>query len=178
MKKVTFILIGLCLIGLPVFSQAQTGNMSLGIGLETGVPSGDLSNASSFGIGGLAVGSYDVDQNLAVNVKIGYLRFSGKDNAGSLGIIPILAGVKYFLTPKLETTSMRVYAAGDVGLYSASPEGGNSSTKFGVSPILGARFEAGSNMDVDLHVNYTTVFTDVSSTSWMGVGVGLVFGLK
>ncbi len=178
MHKITFVIALLLIVSVCAFGQNQSGKMSLGVSAETAVPMGDLSNSSNFGIGGLALGSYDIDQNLAINVKVGYLRFSGKDNYGSLGMVPILVGVKYFLTPPMETTSMRVYAAADAGLYMLSSEGGNSTTKFGVSPILGARFKAGDNMDVDLHAAYSVVFTDVSSSSWVGVGLGLVFGLQ
>jgi opacity protein-like surface antigen len=72
---------------------------------------------------------------------------------------------------------MRSYVAADAGLYNASVSGGPSSTKFGIAPALGAQFSAGTNMNIDLHVNYTVVFSDPSSTSWIGFGAGLEFGM-
>lgn len=198
MSKVLIVVAALVLLSLPLFGQSAgpaPGTLSLGIGVETGVPMGDFSNYTSFGIGGLAVGSYDIDQNLAVNVKVGYLHFSGKDYTilahtinTSFSEVPILVGLKYFFTPATEGTSMRLYGAADVGLYASSQSASatvsginvslsTSSTDFGVSPILGARFKAGNNMDVDAHVNYTAVFTSGSTTSWFGIGVGLIFTL-
>ena len=195
MKKMLVILVVTVLASLPLFGQGTTaGKISVGAGAEVGIPIGDFSNASSFGIGGLAVGSYDIDENLAVNLMAGYLSFSGKDVAGvtgpTWGIIPILAGVKYFFTPPMQETSMRLYGAADAGLYMTKFDapgvtilgvtvgGGTvSNTDFGVSPILGSRFKAGDNLDVDVHANYTMIFTSGSTTSWVGAGIGLVFGL-
>jgi hypothetical protein len=180
-------------------TNATAGSITIGVGAEAAIPMGDFSNATSFGIGGLALGSYDIDENLAVNLKAGYLHFSGKDQtvpgggtaSTSYGIIPILIGAKYFFTPAMNETSMRPYGAADVGLFVRSytaPSytvgniiyggGSTSSTDFGVSPILGARFKAGDSMDVDVHANYTAVFTSGSTISWVGVGLGLVFGLQ
>ncbi len=180
---------------LPLFGQSAghaPGTLSIGIGVETGVPIGDFNNVTSFGIGGFTVGSYDIDQDLAVSVKIGYIYFSGKNYAVKEGTpdtsfseVPILVGLKYFFTPAMEGTSMRLYGAADVGLFISSASetvsGINesvsvSSSDFGVSPIFGVQFKAGNNMNVDAHVNYTSIFTSGSTTSWFGIGVGLIFG--
>jgi hypothetical protein len=176
MKVAALLLALLALVSLPAFSQV--GAFSIGVGAEGGVPAGDFSNVSSFGIGGMGWVAYTVDPNMTVTGKVGYLSFSNKVSGGpSVNMIPILVGGRYFLMPAIESTSMRSYVAADAGLYSASVSGGTSSTKFGIAPALGAQFSAGTNMNVDIHANYTIVFSDPSSTSWIGFGIGLEFGM-
>jgi opacity protein-like surface antigen len=176
-----------------VFAVAQdTGGWRIGVGAEGGVPVGDFNNASSFGIGGLAFVGYDADPSFSVTLSSGYIRFSGKDIVilgntikTDMSAVPIVVGGKYYFMPG----DTRVYGQANVGLYllnasaSTTVSGINvsastSESKFGVSPVLGAEFKAGDKMWVDLHANYTSVFTDVSTTSWVGFGIGLVFSLQ
>jgi len=178
MKKAVLILLSLvALLSLEAIGQTPVnGNISLGVGAEGGVPVGDFSNASNFGIGAMGWIAYGVDPNLTLMGKVGFESFSSKNSGGSSRtVVPILVGGRYFLTPALEVTSMRTYLAADAGVYSSSG-GGYSSTKFGIAPALGAQFAAGPGMNVDLHVNYSIVFSD-PSTSWVGFGVGLEFGM-
>jgi opacity protein-like surface antigen len=178
MKIAALVLTLLALLASTGFAQAPAvGAVSIGFGAEAGVPVGDLKNASDFGIGGMGWIAYDVDPSLTLTGKVGYISFSGKSPAPSLNIIPVLVGGRYMLTPAMEVTSMRSYIGVDAGLYSMSASGFNSSTKFGIAPALGAQFSAGPAMDVDIHVSYATIFSDPSSSSWVGVGIGLEFGM-
>jgi len=189
MKKVA-ILVAILVVMCSMSSVAQTvGGWSIGVGAEGGIPMGDFSNFSSFGIGGTAWAGYNVDPNFVVGLRSGYVRFSGKDyNIGgvtvntSFGVIPIVAEGKYFFMPSGDT---RVYGAADVGIYilsaSASAGGVSASTsesKLGFAPMLGAQFKAGDKMWVDVHGNYTVITTSGSSTSFVGFGVGLVFDMQ
>ncbi len=63
-----------------------------------------------------------------------------------------------------------------VGMYFFS-NSGSSSSDFGVTPSVGAQFKAGDNMNVDVHAGYAIVFTSGTTSSWLGLGVGLTFGL-
>jgi len=192
MNKVLLVTALLVLLSLPMFAQEPpVGSWIVGVNAEGAVPVGDFSNASSFGIGGVAMAGYIVDPNLTLSVKAGYLRFSGKDvtvptfnpytlqienttvSGGSMNLIPILVGGRYYFMPPAD---MRVYGAVDAGMFSMS--NGSSSTKVGVAPALGAKFKAGDKMDVDVHANYSMVFTENTTTSWVGVGIGLLFSLQ
>ena len=122
------------------------------------------------------------------------MNFSGKDVSDpftggtintKMGVIPIVLGGKYYFMPG----DTRVYGQANVGLYvltasasetvsDVSVSASTNTSKFGVSPILGAQFKAGDKMWVDAHANYTAVFTEGSTTSWVGFGVGLVFDLQ
>ena len=180
MTKILIVVALVLMVGLTAFGQtAATSSIKISVGPEGGVPTGDFNTGYSFGIGGTASVGYAIDPNFSASLKGGYLSFSGKDVSGftapTLSIIPILAGLHYYFMPP---SDMRVYGAAEGGLYIASVSGGNSSSKFGVAPTLGAEFKAGENMNIDIHGNYTTVFSDPSSTSWIGFGAGLVFVLQ
>lgn len=189
MKRIVFaVVLALFVLSAVSFAQTSTtGNWRVGVGLETALPTGDFNNVSSLGIGGRVGAGYVIDPDAVLTLKVGYLHFSGKDitvpisatesvtTSVSWGVIPILVGGKYYFTPG----DMRWYGAADVGLYVLSASGGgSSSSKFGIAPGVGAQFKAGDNMWVDAHLNYSDVFTDNTSTSWIGIGVGLVFDLK
>lgn len=178
MKKAALILALAALLALPVFGQTPgVGNVSLGIGAEGGVPVGDFKNVSDFGIGGMGWIAFSVDPSVTLTGKVGYQSFSAKGGGSSLNVIPVLVGMQYSLMPALEATSMRSYLGAEAGVYNLSAGGGGSSTKFGIAPALGAQFSAGTGMKVDLHVNYTVVFSDPSNSSWVGFGAGLEFGM-
>ncbi len=195
MKKLA-IMVALLIIALPLYGQtAGPSQWSIGVGAEGGVPVGDFNNASNFGIGGLAfVGYNGFDPAFQLTLSSGYVHFSGKDisdpfTGGTIntkwGIIPIVLGGKYYFMPG----DTRVYGQANVGLYvlsasadetvgSATVSVSSSTSKFGVSPVLGAQFKAGDKMWVDVHANYSAVFTEGSTTSWVGFGLGLVFDLE
>ena len=175
------------LVMLPLFSLAafaQGGGWTVGVGGEVGVPTGDFNTAYSAGFGGMGTVGYVVDPNFTVTGKVGFLSFSGKEITGTIGgvaysvtppsltIIPILVGGRYYFMPPAD---MRVYGSVDLGMFNVN---NNVGTKFGFSPALGAMFKAGDNMNVDVHANYTSVSTEGSSSSWIGVGIGLNWDLK
>ena len=186
-------MVALLVLVCSALSVAQTaGGWSVGVGAEGGVPIGDFSNVSSFGIGGTAWAGYNVDPSFLLAVKSGYLVFSVKDAlkpanvSASVKIIPIVLEGKYFFMPTGDT---RVYGAADAGLYlldigaSASVGGvsvsvSTTTSKFGFAPTLGAQFKVGDKMYVDAHGNYTYIATDGGSTSYIGFGLGLAFDLQ
>ena len=177
--SVVFLLCFLCSVS--AFAQSTSNGMwNVGVGAEVGVPMGDFNNYSSVGFGGIGTVGYMVDENLTVTGKIGFLSFSGKDqtvaaktvSGSSVTVIPILVGGRYFFMPPAD---MRIYGSADIGIYSIGNGGGS---KFGFAPAVGAQFKAGDNMKVDVHADYTYISTDVTSTTWLGIGVGLVFDLK
>ena len=167
------------LVMLPLCSFAafaQGGGWSVGVNGEVGVPVGDFNNGASVGFGGMGMAGYMVDPNFTVTGKVGVLSFSGKEVGGftppSATVIPILVGGRYYFMPPAD---MRVYGSADVGVYNINNSVG---TKFGFAPSLGAMFKAGDNMMVDAHANYTYISTDIVNTTWVGVGIGLVWDMK
>ena len=174
MKNITLLLVLLTVASVPAFAQTTSGGWGVGFGGDVGIPVGDLSNGAQVGFGGNGWVGYMVDQNLTVTGKAGVISFSAKTGytPSSVTVVPILVGARYFFMPPAD---MRVYGHAEAGVFNISNGGG---TKFGFAPTLGAQFKAGDNMNVDVHANYTYVSTDFTSSSWVGVGIGLEFGLK
>ncbi len=173
MKKLFLLLVVFTLV---FAGSSLAQEMSLGIGAEAGIPTGDFGNVTTFGIGGLATFQYNVNTDFALTLKSGYLSFTGKEVTGGTypnwGAIPILAGGKYYFTPG----DTRVYGSVDAGMYMFSVNSVNESD-FSVVPQLGVQFKAGDKMDVDVHANYANVFATGTTISWIGFGVGLSFGM-
>jgi len=186
MKKIMFALLAV-FVAFGASAMGQ-GSWVVGVGGDAAVPIGDFADVSKVGFGGAGWVGYVVDPNLTVTGKVGVLSFSGKDftttidilgtpttvtaSGGSSTVIPILVGVRYFFMPPAD---MRVYGAAEAGMFNINNGVG---TKFGFAPALGAQFKSGDNMNVDVHANFSYISTDVKSTTWVGVGIGLEFDLK
>jgi hypothetical protein len=102
MKNAILILLALvALVSLQAFGQTPAnGKISLGFGAEGAVPLGDFSNASNFGIGGLATIAYPVDPSLTLTGKAGYMSFSSKVSCGPAlerGIVLYQLGIDKFI---------------------------------------------------------------------------------
>lgn len=158
--------------------MANSGGWVLGFGGAGAVPMGDFADFSSFGFGGTAWAGYMATPDVIITLRSGYFTFAGKDFFDGINFtnIPVIAGVRGYFTQG----EMRVYGAGEAGMYFMSSDvaGSSSESKFGVSPTLGAQFKAGDKMNVDLHANMVNIFTEGSSTTWVGFGLGLEFMLQ
>jgi len=192
MKKIAYLFIAVALLTLVGGCAAYAQQMSLGINGEIAMPLGTFKDISDMGFGGTALFGYQIDPNITLTGRAGYLSFSGKDfDLGSMkvktsyGIIPILVGGRYYFMPDGDT---RVYGAAEVGLYMLSAKATvtylgydvsatTSSSKFGFAPAIGAQFKVGDKMNLDAHVNYSYIAAEGDALSYIGLGVGLEFGL-
>mgnify|MGYP001548577235 CR=1 FL=1 len=150
MKKGTK-LIAIAIAALAIFFttnvKAQTTDKSawrLGIGIEGGLPTGDIHDASGFDLGGTARLQYGVDKNVAVMLTSGFYNFFGKTvnqtiitgtttttisgKTSSFGVIPVKAGAKIFFNSP-------IYVSGEAGAGFETATGG--STRLLLSPGLG-----------------------------------------
>jgi hypothetical protein len=127
--------------------KAQTVDKSawrLGIGIEGGLPTGDIHNTSGWDLGGTARLQYGIDKNVAIMLTSGYYNFFGKDytttffngtttttitaKGANFGVIPVKAGAKIFFTSP-------IYVSGEAGAGIETASGG--STRLLLSPGLG-----------------------------------------
>ena len=89
--------------------------LRFGIGVDGGLVTGDAHDYSKLMLGGDARLQYGITNNFAVTLTSGYYNFFGRsydpqgDKAQSLGMVPIKAGVKSFV-------SKNIYVAGEVGI--------------------------------------------------------------
>jgi hypothetical protein len=104
----------------------------LGIGIEAGVPIGDLNNFSNFDLGGTARLQYDTKSNISIMLTSGYYNVFAKSVGNikptDLGIVPVKAGVKIFATDN-------IYFSGEAGAGFETNYAKN--TKLIVSPGIG-----------------------------------------
>lgn len=75
-------------------------NSWLKIGLNAGVPIGDLDDYSSFSLGLDLKGQYLVTPHFGIGLASGYSHLFGKDGMDDFGIIPAAAFARYYFKPK------------------------------------------------------------------------------
>ena len=80
LKIVAFLILAMsaCLVSKAQTLSSASKKIQAGINLEGAFPTGDFSNAYSFGIGGSLMGRYALSGKANLTASIGYLSFSGK----------------------------------------------------------------------------------------------------
>ena len=151
--------------------KAQTKDSSpwrLGIGLETGIPTGNANTISNFELGGTARLQYGVDKGLAYTLTSGYYNMFVKQpyknlGANDLGIIPLKAGIKAYFAPN-------IYFGAEAGAAFETNKGGN--TKLDLSPGIGY-----STKLVDVGVRYENFSGQGNNYGLIGLRIAYGFGL-
>ena len=161
------------LIGTNVKAQTTTTADSpwrLGIGVEGGVPTGNVKNFSNFELGGTGRLQYDLTDKFDITLTSGYYSFLGKDIPGtsskytSLGVVPVKAGIKAFFAQDL-------YFGAEAGA-GFETNGANKSTKLILSPALGW-----ANQSWDVGVRYEN-FSGGNGPNYGTVALRVAYGFK
>lgn len=187
----------LAFAGLTLGAKAQTSTTSttktstssngviLSVGVDAGIPTGKLSDAYNWNIGGSVQADIPVAQNLFVTVNAGYNSIQGKKNIGGSGLdatniqlLPVKAGLKYFVVPHF-------YVQGEAGAAFAlnkSDLGFDKSAAFVYAPQVGYQFPLSGKSYLDAGVRYeaSTKFNSVvdnSKVNFFGLRVAYAFGL-
>lgn len=180
-KLLALAVLALCLVGT---ASAQQGAMSVGGGLNLGLPMGDFGNAAGFGIGFLARFQYGLNEQMALAGSIGYISFAEKNSISS-SALPILASARYYFTPG----SGRVYGQADLGLTSVSQDvnisfggfgsisGTASSTNFSLGFGGGYEMPLADKWNLDLGLGYNIVLASGGSLSYLGIRAVAMYGL-
>jgi hypothetical protein len=182
MKKLFIVLF------LLVFVAGTTQAQKMGIGIQGGVtlPMGDWSDVVSTGFGGKASFLYNLNKKLAISGEFGYFSFGQKEDVYgdfSWSMMPILAGVRYYFTPK----GFRAYVMGKLGVYVANASyevdfgpflGGkqtydDSDSEFGFALGGGFLYPIGKTLNLDVNVGYNIV----SDANYLGINAGVLIGL-
>jgi len=151
--------------------KAQTSNPGdiwrLGIGVEAGLPTGDLNSFSNFELGGTARLQYDTKSNICYMLTSGYYNVFAKSVAGvtpsAQGIVPVKLGLKYFATD-------HIYFSGEAGAGFETNYADN--TKLILSPGIGYANIKG--LDVGLrYENFSG-----QSDNYGLVGLRIAYGFK
>ncbi len=168
MKKVIVILTTTFFLTTTGF--AQNTNIKISVGPEIALPSGDLSNSQSFGVGGTAQLEIPLQEKLMGVAYSGIMLFKGKSagngyNYPGLTFIPVRVGVKYFLTGS-------VYGGLQAGLGFINQGVG---TAFSYSPQIGYEFKTNSGKAIDATFKYDGYSKSGGSFSSIGFRLAYIF---
>lgn len=138
----------------------------IGVGAMVGLPMGDMKDIASLAYGVDLMGEYAVAPSLGLTLSIGYVDFAKKsewkDMDFKLGIIPVLAGAKYYF-------SDQIYGSAQVGLSFGTESGAGSAFTF--APGIGYKISE----NFDLLLKYQSASKDGATTSFLGLRAGLSF---
>ena len=134
MKKL--ILAGLLVVMLA--PAAQAGGLGITIGIEGAfvLPVGDWGDATGIGFGGMAKGAYNLNEEMSLALRVGYIYHLSKEVAGmdlSSSELPILVGFRY-------QTGLGLYGDLSLGLVNCGAEAdghSDSEMKFGMLAGIG-----------------------------------------
>jgi opacity protein-like surface antigen len=136
--------------------NAQDAAMSgpkLGVGVEFAFPMGDFADATKLGVGGSLLYQHPIASKLNLTGTAGYTNFQGKDyeiggvtfDGGSLGVIPVKAGLRYFLAEN-------IFVNAEAGAVFGTKDG--FGTRFAYSPGLGVEFPVADKSTLELSGRY------------------------
>ncbi len=162
MKKVLLSLAIVSIVSLSAKAQKSSstdGQIKLDIGIKGGLPIGDFSNISSFGIGGFVKAAYPVSSDFDLTGTVGYTSFIGKTVDGfkypSEGLFDVIVGGSYKLDGGF-------HLDGGIGYGTFSPGSG------GFAYRVGAGYQV--TPDLDITANYNGI-SDGGTLSYIGIGV-------
>jgi hypothetical protein len=157
------------------------------VGVDAGIPTGNLSNAYNWNLGGSVQTDIPVVQNqLFVTVNAGYNNIFGKKNLDGTGLdatniqlLPVKAGLKFYPVSHF-------YIQGEAGAAFAlnkSDLGFDNSAAFLYAPQIGYQFAVGGKSYLDAGVRWegTTKFNsaiDDSKVNFFGLRVAYAFDTK
>lgn len=151
MKKFLFALVLLSGAALSSFAQSSSSTGKFSIGLEAGLPVGDIKDAGGkLFIGGSLKYDHPIATGTFFTISAGYTSLSFKEvtvpglgtiKPGSVGFVPVKAGIKYFLAESF-------YGEAQLGAAFSTESGGG--TAFAYAPGIGYVLGGG----VDLGVRY------------------------
>lgn len=173
-----FLLILFLSISLPVLAQ---GDISIGVGANVAVSTGDFADWTGVGFGGTASFMLGLTPTYALSAQIGYLSFASKERGAGIKTsaagIPILAGLRYrFGIPGSPRFILGVM--GGIHQIDFKSKGtqllpsSNKTTKLVLVPEIGV-----ITRNIDLTANYTVIFTSGTTTNYFGVRLGYNFQL-
>jgi len=144
MKKVLLLLTVICGLSVSSFAQSSNGG-KWNIGVDAGIPLGNMHDISSFAIGASLKYEHPVATSTFVTLSAGYQRFLYSsdykdflkafdiDKSGE-GIVPVKAGLKHYFSPGF-------FGEAQAGAAFSTESGG--STSFVYAPGIGYTFTGG-----------------------------------
>lgn len=162
MKKLIFITVFTAASFLTKAQAPSIEGFRIGLGTTLAIPANNLEGIS-IGVGADVLAMYGISPQFAITADLGYQSLFAKNNGGSLDIIPIRVGARYFATPSF-------YLGGKVGLGIISG-GLNDVTataySFGAGYYLSPKIDVGASYDG---------YSKNGSFGLVGIRLGYTFG--
>lgn len=168
MKKL-ILLVALFTAG-ATFAQNQevdfnSNNSWFKIGLNAGLPVGDLDDFSSFSVGLDLRGQYLVTPNFGIGLATGYNQIFGKDGVDDFGIVPLAGFARYYFKSK------GLFIGTDFG-YGLLTNVDNNEGGLYVNPQIGYH-----NRDWNFYAFYQNTFAEHDFDIQV-VGIGATYNLR
>ena len=174
MKKFNLLLIVLLVSSASLFAQRP----GISIGGNVLLPVGDWADIASTGWGGSATYEHPLGRNIMGVLYVGYNSFSG-DEGFSWTMIPLLAGAKFYFTPKKDWYLAALLGANfvtaDVSttVGNQTVEGSASSTEFLGNINFGYEVKTSEKGAVDISAG----FVYINQLSYFGARLAYIFKL-
>jgi hypothetical protein len=190
-KAIKFAAIFSVLVTSAVAVKAQTttdksnNGMSLSVGIESGISTGDLKNDQKTNVGATVQADIPVSNHFYAIFNTGYRDFIGRDNVNNTGlsaadihVIPMMAGLKYFPVSNFYVQA----SAGTSYLLNRSEVGFDNRLSFAFAPEVGVQLPVTKKSYINAGIRYegTTSYEsdfDGSKLNFVGLRVAYGFGL-
>ncbi|APG64394.1 hypothetical protein LPB136_03000 [Tenacibaculum todarodis] len=157
MKK---LLLSIALVAFVFTATAQDGKFNLGVNL--GLPTGDVSDAFSFAGSVEANYLFEVSDQFQVGPSASYSHFFGEEGFGDISFLPLAAAARFNASEEFTLGADLGYAVG----INTGNQGG-----FYYRPMVGYNL----NDKVMLQISYSGVSNDGATAS--SIGLGAMFAL-
>ena len=171
MKKFYFVFFVVLFSSISLFAQ-QPG---ISLGANAVLPVGDWAEFANVGFGGSATYEGPLGKNISGVIYSGYTYFGGDEEGFSWTTIPLLAGAKFYFSPKLDW-----YMAGLLGVNFVTAkttilgiEYSASSTEFAGNINLGYEVKTSEKGAVDISAG----FVYINELSYIGIRLAYIFKL-
>ncbi|WP_040627702.1 hypothetical protein [Mucilaginibacter paludis] len=163
-------------------STTTNSGVRLSVGVDAGIPVGSFNDTHSWTLGGSVQADLPVAKQLFVTVNAGYDNYFGKSisntslNYTDIKLIPVKAGLKYFLVENL-------YVQGEAGasfLTNKKDLGATKSTLFAYAPQVGVLFPVGGKSFIDAGIRFegnSALVDNGKSLNLIGLRLAYAFGL-
>jgi len=179
MKKILLIIVAVFLLtGAYAQSNSPAAGPKLSVGLDFGLPLGDLGRIYTIGFGGSGKAELPLSSNLNFTFTAGYITYYYESPIKKIleayksdtyaGFVPVKAGGKYFF-------SKNVYGEAEIGALIGTNN--NSGTSFIYAPGLGVSYPVSAKHDIDFGARYEGWSKDGGNVGQVAFRIAYKFGL-
>jgi hypothetical protein len=171
MKIFYSLLVVMMLFSTSLFAQKQ----GISLGGNVYFPVGDWAELANIGYGGSVTYEHPLGKNIAGVIYSGYTYFGGDNEGTSWTMVPLLAGAKFYFTPKQDWYAALLLGANFITAKSSTILGdvSASSTEFAGNFNFGYEVKTSEKGAVDISAG----FVYINELSYFGMRLAYIFKL-